>query len=147
MATKKIYQLLHLVSMTTPITIDGKERHITFEHGVSQPKKVGGKFITTDPDVQKAVEAHPQYGVAFKCVREEKVKEVILPSEEGNDAGSEGGEGGQVDPTSYPDVTSVQAAKEVLVNNHDCKISSLPNKNAVLAAAKGLNVVFPNLKD
>lgn len=68
----KTYQSKKFINRSINITVDGKERVITFTGGLMYPKKVCGVYSTGSLKEQNAIESHPGLGSKFILLSEEK---------------------------------------------------------------------------
>ena len=148
--TYKVYQLNNgYIHNSIIVYIDGNPQSITFEHGNVDPYH-GGKFGTTDPKIQEALEKRKDFGTKLIVIYQETTgdakedKEIIINRElatpnEGNHLTKEESANIQV----VTDVTGFQQARAWLVKNTNLKHSDLPNKAAVLEAMQTHEVQFP----
>jgi len=51
-----VYQSLKFVTLSVYLKIEGRAFRVLFEGGQQTPQKICGKFITTDPVIQSALE-------------------------------------------------------------------------------------------
>ena len=175
MKVVKVYRLINYISFAFPLKVNGEKRFISFKHGVSNPR-LNGKYVSSDPDEQKALEESPAFNVQYKieAVRggeaeatsktEDNAPEEVLPTEpESSEADTPEAEVPVAEEPKAEDeaepeaentlevipadeVAGVQDAKEYLVNHHDCNIEDLPNKQAVMAKAKELGIRFAKVR-
>jgi len=142
---RKVYQLKHFLQLETSTVVDGKKVAIKFS-GESLFPRVPGRFEATDPKLIAAMDADMKRAgsnCAYKCISAEgddKEKDLYDDQEEGlTDEPSEF--------TKAEDVKTLQEAKEYLVKNVEGMTASrIPNKQAVLNAAKENKIEFPNLQ-
>lgn len=172
---RKTYQSLKYVDDSYCILVNGNKMFVRFNGGSLQPR-VNGKFTTTDPDVMAAMESCKGFNKEFKLVSAEDTTVKPLkaapksssvpppanapvpppppapdPDPDSEDTGANGpdyGEGGSgnVEIEEVPSITTVQAAKEYLINKKEVQVSKLPNKAAVLEHAAMNNVKFVDLQ-
>ena len=117
-------------SFVLSANIDGKLNIVEFRDGGNPPFFSHATLTTDDEKLIGYIRSMDEYG---KTIIEEEV-----PKEEKKvNTGEE--------PTIYEDVTTVQAAKDILVEKHGAKVSALPNKGAILSFASENNIQFPNL--
>jgi hypothetical protein len=142
---KKTYSYENIVELSTIIEADGKRKRITFSGGQMYPVKIAAKFTTSDEGVQKAIEAK-------KAFKEKK----IFISEQWDDPDSGTSESNVSDEVTegklneagfaeYPEVSSIQQAKDTLFRKYGVPLASMKNKADVLAAASEKKVSFPKL--
>jgi hypothetical protein len=82
----KVYESRIYIKRSINIEVNGKPRVIDFIGGLKYPKKVFGRFVTSNAAEQKALEDHPGFGKKFILKSEEVDKteskeEVILAEE------------------------------------------------------------------
>lgn len=140
----------------------------------SQGRLVPGTFKTSDPDIIKSLEESPNMNKKWKLVfdsEDPKVKEkaqggkVEKPKSEntenpptgsetpeGNKSGEEGtdngdeGKGAEGDEKTFPEVTTGQAAKQILLKSIDgLKVSDVNKNSQILEVAEKHGFSFPNL--
>lgn len=58
-----VYQSLKYAILSSYVKVNGVIENIVFSGGQLSPSRVNGKFITMDPDMQKALDKSPMYGV------------------------------------------------------------------------------------
>ena len=116
-------------SFVLSANIDGKLKIVEFRDGGNPPFFAHATLTTDDKSLIEYIRNMDEYG---KQIIEEEVEE------EKEEAPAE-------DVTVYADVTTVQAAKDILVKSHDTPAARLVNKEAVLSIAAELKVSFPNL--
>lgn len=180
MPVLKRYQLIKFKGLSTHFDVNGQSIQVSFKGGVNKPYFLPGRFDTTNPELQKAIEESAGYNVDYKLVYSEEEPESVMapeiPAEE-TQAPEETPEAEvpqaeapaeeltpeaepQAEPeqapeetpeaaleADYPEVTSVTQAKQKLIDLFDdVKISTLRNRNDVLAKAAEKNITFSNLK-
>jgi hypothetical protein len=168
----KRYQLLQDFQLMTFFLVNGKAISVTFQNGIRRPVLVRGRFSTSDPDLQAVMEADKEFNVQFKLEHTDEFPDEVQ-SEEGNPpantgtdenqegnppantgtdenqegnppANTGGADEGQV--TDYPEITSVNQAKQKLIELFpDVKISTLKNRVDVLAKATEKKVSFSKI--
>lgn len=116
-------------SFVLSANIDGKLNIVEFRDGGNPPFFANATLTTSDEKLIGYIRSMEEYG---KTIVEEETEEA--PDEE--DAGEK---------IVYDEVTTVQAAKDILVEKHGVKVSNLPNKGAILSFAAENNILFPNL--
>lgn len=142
MSNPKTYISKYYLQLHTEVELkkDGEKvkRRIDFTGGQRAPRRINGRFTTTDPEIQEAIEKHPSYGTKFTLMKGKKGAQKAKPKE------PEGSE-----KVVNKDVTTVPEAKAFLTDSEKefgVKLSEIQNKEAILSKAKELNVEFPNLK-
>lgn len=129
--------------MTCYNTPSGK-RVITFDHG-SRHHNRKGYFITSDEELQKAIEESADFGIEIildeQTIKEDTPKEVVkeaLPVDYKamlNDANN---------AIEAPEVTSIQKAKMWLQATYGKSFSGTSKDDIQREAATSYNVLFPN---
>lgn len=129
--------------MTCYNTPSGK-RVITFDHG-SRHHNRKGYFITSDEELQKAIEESANFGIEIildeQTIKEDTPKEVVkeaLPVDYKamlNDADN---------AIEAPEVTSIQKAKMWLQATYGKSFSGTSKDDIQREAATAYNVLFPN---
>ena len=149
----KRYQLTKLKGLSTNFDVNGNLVQVSFKGGVNKPFFMPGRFHTTNPELQQAIEASAGFNVDYRLEYSEGEPEVVaeVPQPEAPEKPEEpkAEEPAQTpeEPMDYPEITSVTQAKQKLIDLfEDVKISTLKNKNDVLAKATEKNVTFSNLK-
>lgn len=110
------------------INIGGHIRYIKFRDMGQYANR--GVFVTNDPSVANALEAHPRFNQCFFLVDgeiEEKPKQEV-----------------RVFDYTYP-VKRTQDAIRILIEQHGVKEGEIKKKADVLLKAEELNIAFPNL--
>jgi len=158
MAQTKIYQSIRFHTLDTYVMVDGKQHLIEFRGGTLKPD-IKGKFTTNDPKLIKALDNDSGNGNSFKCIgvigkKDPKPDNFKSNPPEGTDEPAQSGEEHPDTPDTKVDqkaiiadgISTVQGARDYLVSNVDgLTASKLPNKAAILNAAKANNIVFPHL--
>ena len=130
----KTYQALTFQEYHLTLKVRKQKTTVDFIGGSSAPVKVKGKFMTGDPDLQKALDQHPLNGKTFRMIKESK-PEVIAPVDikEGF--------------TAVRGIRTFQDAKEWLANElEDISIETLNNKEKILMCAEANKINFTDLK-
>jgi len=65
----KVYETIGTLNRTTVVNIDGREIHISFANGTDTPRLIQGRYSTTNPKIQKALEDSPAFNVRWKLVK------------------------------------------------------------------------------
>jgi hypothetical protein len=158
MAITKKYQLLKSMSLLAWFKVMGKVVSVSFQGGTRRPYLVRGRFSTSDPLLQKAIEESGNFGreyfleAAFDNgvnVNSAETKQKEKPADKKDDPPAESNkkeDANQV-TTDFPDITTVKDARQKLLDLYpdELKPSQLPNKPAVLVKAKAKNITFSNL--
>lgn len=140
---KKVYTSKSEISIKV-VLAGGRTVRVAFT-----PRTLGSSvYITDDEELQKAIEAHREYGKLFVCDerRSEAVndKEVTMSQQSGQeDADAE--EAAEAAEPKIVAVSSIQEAKDYLSDKFDISRSSLKSKDAVERAALEHGVVFEGL--
>lgn len=122
-------------NLTLFLAIKGRVRSLRFsDMGASYGYSI---FITSDPNVQAALERSKKFGTEFSLLNEEKhadsAKEAQVTEQKPVEA-------------SYPKITRVQTAAQLLEEKYGIDPATISSKVDVLRHAKALNIEFPNLK-
>jgi len=128
----KQYQLKTAMEFHLRIMINGEKEVISFTGGSQFPVVVRGKFATTDPKVAEALEKHSFFNVEYILVREDK------PAKKKS-----------VEVEGFQDVTgitTIQEAKDWLVQNVGADESVLNNKDRIMMAAESNKIHFVDLR-
>ena len=72
----KVYETIGTLNRSTVVNIDGREIHISFANGTDTPRLIQGRYSTTNPQIQKALEDSPAFNVRWRLVKS------LLPKEE-----------------------------------------------------------------
>lgn len=134
MAINKTYKS-NSRNLTLFLTVKGRVRSLRFsDMGATYGYSI---FITSDPNVQSALEHSKKFGTEFFLVNEEKhaksAEEAQVTEQKPVDA-------------SYPKITRVQTAAQLLEEKYGIDPATISSKVDVLRHAKSLNIEFPNLK-
>lgn len=117
------------------IEVDGERFDLRFVIGGKvHPKRVNGKFRTSNPKLIKAMDESPYYGVKWVCVSTDE----DLP-----EAKEEVKEESVVRQISGP--ANVREMREYLNQKLGVPYSKLPNKDAAFRVAKEMNLEFVNV--
>ena len=140
---KKTYVSLRTISLNTSV-IDktGKAHQIGFENGTTTPFKRYGKFTTSDPLIQEALEKDGGFNkyFALESVEEEKKASTNQNQPNGNDGDDDG------QALLLDEITTVAQARDYLVGLNDGLTKTfLKNKEVVLEEATKRGITFPNL--
>jgi len=127
MASIKRYQLLNNISLTTHFLVENSLVTVTFQHGMRTPEIVRGRFSTSDPGLQEAIEASPAFNVKYYLEKEEVTGKETPRAKIAEVAKA----------TDYPDILTVKAARELLIElfPDELRPSVLPNRNTVMSRA------------
>lgn len=112
---------------------------VSFQGGVTAPKKVRGTFVTASPSVQEAMDNDIRNGQLWKCIKggaaPKKKAEKRHPAIR------------EEDIKDVPDIQTIQDAKEFLLNNVEgLDSAALTNKRVVLETATLAGYRFPSIK-
>ena len=118
-------------SFTLSANIDGKLNLVEFREGGNPPFFSHATLTTEDEKLIDYIREMEEFGT--------QIIEVEEPKEENQAPGP--------DATVYEEVTTVQAAKDILVTNYGIGVSKIQNKKSILYVAEGLNIKFPNLPE
>jgi hypothetical protein len=131
----KQYIALQYNELSTTVTCEGKQIDVNFTNPTLYPSLIRGTFSTTDPKLQKAIEEDSGYGIKFTLYQSSDVQE---PAQEDPDESTF---------EKVEEVTSAAKAKEYLLERFpdDFKSSDVNSKAKAIAAARGKNILFPNL--
>ena len=158
MGVRKIYQAVEFKSLDTYEMVNGVKTLIEFRNA-SQAPSAKGLYTTANPDIIAAMDKSTSNNITFKCIHSETFgdaeaepktapKPLTHAPEGPGEVTDEAGEGagypaasGEV--TEIPGITTIQAAREYLVQNCGATPSKLPNGPAVkkFAAEKKINFV------
>lgn len=114
--------------------IDGKLNIVEFRDGGNPPFFSHATLTTEDEKLIEYIRSMDGYGIHILEEEEETDKTQKQDDELG-------------DPIIYDEVTTVQAAKDILVKNHEIGVSKIQNKKSIFEVAEGLNIKFPNLPE
>lgn len=132
----KVYQSINSVFFATDFVLaENRKVHVAFDGGTRYPKKVNGTYITSDPEIQGAIEKDASFNKEFKLVRTEQ-------TESKNEADKEGSGNNGDGQTEFPEITKVGEARELLKEKFQ---KSAANRAEVFQIAGELGIVFPNL--
>lgn len=62
----KQYQLLQGLQLSTNFLVAGKSVYVTFGNGIRKPMLIRGRFSTSDPELQEAIEASAGFNVQYR---------------------------------------------------------------------------------
>lgn len=140
---KKVYTSKSEISIKV-VLAGGRTVRVAFT-----PRTLGSSvYITDDEELQKAIEAHREYGKLFVC--DERRSEVMnekaaTVSQLGGQEDAEAEEAAEVAEPKVVSVSSIQEAKDYLSDKFEISRSSLKSKDAVERAALEHGVVFEGL--
>ncbi len=140
---KKTYVSTRTISLNTSvIDKNGKAHQIAFEHGTTTPFVRYGKFSTTDPIIQEALEKDGGFNRLFALESVEETKKAPAAPAQGSDGGNKDPENN----TALEEITTVAQARDYLVGLNDGLTKTyLKNKEVVLEEAGKRGITFPNL--
>lgn len=137
MITKK-YRLTTAIKANVTICINGRPFVVLFENGTFGEHRTGGYFLTTDENVQLALEADPRFNSVYRLESEKESPD--KPKKENAPKASEMPNGG-----IFTGVTNSQQAKKKLMEVFpDLTHAKLPNKEAIVAFAASHEITFPD---
>ena len=159
----KRYQLLKGFSLSTHFLVDGKSVNVQFSGGMRAPYLVRGRFSTSSPELQEAIESSKSFGEQYKLehtdyenpedanVEETPVlpeqdiaAEEEAPAEEEALTEDQPADG----PVDHPEIETVGAAKQILLEMFkDIKPGMLPNRVKLLEVAKERGHSFSKLEN
>ena len=150
MSMKKVYTSKSEISIKVVLG-SGSTVRVAFT-----PRTLGSSvYITDDEELQKAIEAHREYGKLFVCDerRSEAMDKAATPSQLSGQGAGVPGAGDGVPGTEegagagfkVVNISSIQEAKDYLSDKFEISRSSLKNKDAVERAALEHGVVFEGL--
>ena len=164
MAITKKYQLLKSMSILAWFKVGDKTVSAAFQGGTRRPYLVRGRFSTSDPELQKAIESSGNFGKEYFLeatfndgilIEPQNEKPIEKPKKKENEVE----EMVEITPAEktkkedtnqtidYPEIKTVKDAREKLLELYpdELKPAQLPNKGAVLSKAKGKDITFSNL--
>lgn len=167
MVTKK-YRSIISVYLSIGLLINGKSATIDFIGGANGQHKTMPYFITSDPDVQKALDTSPGLNVHYRLESVETTPDEqpehseLIPDPSGVEGLDPSTPAPVIDnifnldddPPIEPatgdmivsGITNAQDAKAYLSEMFPGKVGQMPNKSAVLSEAIRLKVSFPDWK-
>lgn len=125
---RKRYYSTTGVQYTFPVVIKQKTKWIEF-------KGPGNDYVTSDKDIQSAIEGNSRF------------KKGLIATDEKKNTASESNEYSNIvnsTKKSYPEVTDIQEAVEILKNEYNVTHQRLRTPKAVKKQAELNNVSFPN---
>lgn len=125
------FKHINCTSFSLAAKIGNEVRNIQFTEGGNGAFFKNAFLITEDEAIIKAVKECGLFGTSIVEEEEKVAKE----------------EKTAIDPVIYDEVTTVQMARDILVKNHEGKVSNLANKTIILAFAAENNISFPNLPE
>ena len=163
MVTKK-YRSTISVYLSIGLLINGKSATIDFIGGANGQHKTLPYFVTSDPDVQEALDTSPGLNVHYRLESVETTPDVTpqQPELPPDVTPQDNGEASEIDDIFNQDdnppiepatgdmivsgITNAQDAKAYLTETFPGKVGQMPNKAAVLSEAMRLKVSFPDWK-
>jgi hypothetical protein len=156
--TLKVYQSKSFTTYTAVLRIGDQVTDVTFNGGISMPF-TGGKFSTTDPAIQQALESREDFNKKFLIVyvspqepapkkKAEQPQEVTTQQAVVDNGPTEGGEAEITPAGGYlvPGIDKFQTAKSWIAKNIEgVKHSDIPNKAAVKEVMRLHDITFPDL--
>lgn len=166
--TRKKYRSILAVHLSIGITVNGQPTTIDFDGGANGLQKILPYYITSNPDVQAALESSSGFNQYYRLEKVEttpdEVVEPVVPEpptpptpagETTGDIPNVFGDDGETpapnDNQSFggitsAEVTNAQDAKAYLMARFPGQTAQMPNKPAILNEANRLGVFFPNWK-
>lgn len=134
----KTYGIYGMVEHSVVLQFGTGKIRLDFTHGCLSGSVEPAKYRTKNILVQKAIEGSDKYkrGV-IKLLSEETVAEP-------KSVKAESVVKSDVAVTDFPNVMNSQSAKSVLMSMYNIPLNEMPNKEAIKAKAKELNVTFSN---
>lgn len=145
MSKKKVYTSKSEISIKVVLG-SGSTVRVAFT-----PRTLGSSvYITDDEELQKAIEAHREYGKLF--VYDERRSEAMAEAAEkaatvSQHTEQDGAEGNEAAGPKVVNVSSIQEAKDYLSDKFDVSRSSLKSRDAVEQTALEHGVVFEGLSE
>lgn len=163
-----VYQSLTAVYQLAFVRVNGRNVPIKFSGGQKSPKLIRGRFITTDAELQKAIENSPEYGKKWiRIVPPHGVIAPVVPPDgnlELEQAPAEEQPPAEItvkviktdEPVaespapvksqSVPGIVNAQQAKEYLLrqNLEGVTFKSIMRKEQIYAAAVKFGFTFPD---
>jgi hypothetical protein len=147
----KTYKNLVSQNYGISLTVNGDNVHVNFSGGRRFPVFTYGKYSTSNPDIQKALESHHLYGKDWTLdetpaiIQEEVVIEPIQPVQEDE---------GRIVKTTVTtqnarivlEPKNVQQAKEWLNKNMSIPYSKMKLRDHVFNVAEELKIDFINVE-
>lgn len=168
--TQNVYRAVEFMTLDTYIKVDGKPVLVEFRGGILKPRS-NGIYVTNDPKMIAAMNSDSGLNKSFVLVSTTQVEDGLpepqtskpeatgastgpdlgITGTEGaatGDIGTDGPTAGSTNEfTSVPEINTVGKAREYLVEHvKDLKVSTLPNKEAVIAVAAENKIIFVDLK-
>lgn len=137
MATKH-YEAPDTIISNISLIVGGRPARISFQPISTYEGSHTGKgsmFVTDNTELQEAIERSPLYGRRIFLFKTEEAKPEVTLDENGDELKPV-----KVIPVS--EVSSFNDAREYLVANHGYIKANLPNKKAIINAAKAHDVEF-----
>lgn len=143
MVTKR-YTLSRMFSLVLTFKLSSRTETISFEHG-SRHHGRNGYFITSDKELQEAIEKSPYFGTEI-ILTEETIKEETRKEEpkEMTPINCRKMLADAETATEVAEVTSIQKAKMWLQANHGKSFVGTSKDEIKREAATTYNVLFPN---
>ncbi len=142
---RKRYTSVYAKNLSVCITVDGETKNCEFFGGTSYPKKINGKYNTTCPKIQAALERHPWFNRTYVLDSKEVVGTAAPVPEAAPQAPAPQTESTATEEEIYMSpATNAQEAKKELNVKFGVPWSQLKNARQVkkLAAEKGIQ--YPN---
>jgi len=142
MATKH-YEAPDTIISNVNIIVGGRPARISFTPISTYEGSHTGRgsmLVTGNEELQKAIESSPLFGRRIFLFKTEEAKNEVAAAAEGDELQP---------PVEIPEseVGSFNDAREYLVLHYGYTKATLPNKKAILNAAKAQNIVFVALQE
>ncbi len=149
---EKTYQATRDIKLHTSVNLNGKQFHLAFTGGFTNPFRRNGIFTTSDKGLQEAIESDRSYGILFIRVNEE-FKPIKPEPPEVNEKTE-----GKISPVEVnenkgeikvigDDVKNIQDAKKWLLDNIPGLLpEQVANKALALKVADSQKIKFTNIK-
>ena len=134
--TRKVYRSKYFMHLVLSVRFEGEHKAVSLEGGMSSPRRVNGAFSTTDPKLQAAIEAHPDFRKTFELVKTINMNPAPAKKE-------------PEEPVLKPEIyvseaKNAQEARQELNKKYNIPFNSIKNAAAVLKQADELNIEYPN---
>ena len=116
---------------------EGRMIRCSFTGGINTPQRITGSFVTEDPIIQRAMEAHPWFNKDFYLFKASEVRPPAVQQ--------------KPEPEPQPELpvevesgaTGAQEAREELNKKYGVPFSRLRNAEAIRKEADELGVKYP----
>lgn len=155
--SQRVYQSIRAIFLSSYVRLNGKLVQVKFTGGQRTPKRTNGKFSTNDPDMQRALETSPEYGKNWRriippegeIVKDRPPEMTIITEPEVKvqpPAADRVMVATETSPLSISGLINAQQVKNYILENYTdrFKFKELMSKGQIYAAAKALNLIFPD---